>query len=394
VNGGDTQDLKSVGTTAVPEETAKNGGDTEPIGTTGVPEEAAKSGDEAAKSGGEAAKSGGEIESIGTTGVPETAKNRGEIESVGTTGVPEKSVENGGTTGVPEKTVENGGITRVPEKTIEDGGEIPVLMAREEMIVDNNVDRNAGGQEASNTHGHDGTTSEMVGEQEALDTNGHEATTGDAAQHGFTAPATLGTMVLSGFMAPMTFGTTMDGEPGAPSVTYSSTTVVLQEVAQMKESGGNEAAHNDESGGSEVARNDETGGSKVARDDNAQRVVVEHKAARRCTNEIVLEAPKWQDFAATDIEVDAGQLAICMWVDDPNDTWWIDHDDISPHVIPNNADGGKAMKDRAMKAMNNAPKYQGSSNEAMNDAPINKQHDDSKQDGCTIASKDEIQRSG
>ena len=215
----------------------------------------------------EAAKtSGDEIESVGTTGVPETTKNHGEIESVGTTGVPEKSIENGGTTGVPEKTVENGGITRVPEKTIKDGGEIPALMAREEVIVDNNVDRNAG------------TTSEMVSEQEALDTNGHGATTGDAAQHGLMAPATLGMMVLSGFMAPMTFGATMDGEPGASFVTYSSTTVVLQEVAQMKESGSNEVACNDESGGNEVARNDEMGGSTVARGYNAQRVVVEHKA--------------------------------------------------------------------------------------------------------------------
>jgi hypothetical protein len=245
----------------------------------------------------EAAKtSGDEIESVGTTGVPETTKNHGEIESVGTTGVPEKSIENGGTTGVPEKTVENGGITKVPEKTIKDGGEIPALMAREEVIVDNNVDRNAG------------TTSEMVSEQEALDTNGHGATTGDAAQHGLTAPATLGTMVLSGFMAPMTFGA---------------------------ELGSNEVACNDESGGNEVTRNDEMGGSTVARGYNAQRVVVEHKA-----------------------------------------------------------DGGKAMKDGAMKAMNNIPKYEGSGNEVMNDAPINKQHDDSKQDGCTRASKDEFSIAG
>jgi hypothetical protein len=141
----------------------------------------------------------------------------------------------------------------VPEKTIKDGGEFPALLAREEVIVDNDVDRNAG------------TTSEMVSEQEALDTNGHGATTGDAAQHGFTttvdaaqhgftAPAMLGTMVLSGFMAPMTFGATMDGEPGAPFVTYSSTTVVLQEVVQMKESGGNEVARNDESDGRQYSR--------------------------------------------------------------------------------------------------------------------------------------------
>jgi hypothetical protein len=116
--------------------------------------------------------------------------------------------------------------------------------------------------------------------------------------------------------------------------------------------------------------------------------VVEHEVAGRCTNEIALESPKWQGSAATDIEVDIGQLAISMWVDDPNDTWQIDHDDVSSHIMPNDADGGKAMKDRAIKAMNNAPTYQGSGNEAMNDAPIDKQQDDSRQDSCTIASKD------
>jgi hypothetical protein len=63
-------------------------------------------------------------------------------------------------------------------------------------------------------------------------------------------------------------------------------------------------------------------------------------------------------------------------------------------VVEHKADGGKAMKDGAMKAMNNIPKYEGSGNEVMNDAPINKQHDDSKQDGCTRASKDEFSMAG
>jgi hypothetical protein len=141
VNGGEYEDIdpESVGTIGVPEaeETAENGDaaengdeDVDPVGTTGVLEETAKCSDEVPElmyrddddvdsdddsndeeNNCEAAKSGDEIESVGTTGVPETTKNRGEIESVGTTGVPEQSIENDGTTGVPEKTIKNGGIT-------------------------------------------------------------------------------------------------------------------------------------------------------------------------------------------------------------------------------------------------------------------------------------------